>query len=101
MIFNSALTLLRNCFAEGDAGDDAALVLRRTFPDLVNMLTPMLRAQSREQIFNWITSNKILAPIALEEGFNDFVGEFIHGILHDEQPDPACALCKQKSEAKA
>ncbi|MFB3813428.1 MAG: hypothetical protein ACE14L_04890 [Terriglobales bacterium] len=94
MIFDSALTLIRNCYAEGDPGDDAALVLRRTYPDLVPLFAPMLSSKSPADVIAWAKTDKVLGPAAAEPGFADFLKEFTHGILHFETPAPGCELCQ-------
>jgi hypothetical protein len=91
MIYDSALQLIVDCFNAGDSGDDAALVVRRTFPKLAPLFVPMLTSESPESVIEWAKTNRMLSAIASDAEFPQFLREFTDGLKEEEQADAAGA----------
>ena len=68
------------CFDAGLGGDAAAAVLQRKYPQFVTMFVPLLRDRNQVMLFAQHTAP--LNQIAGEEGFGEFIDQFIQEMLN-------------------
>ena len=77
--------LVERSYEKGDLGDVAAVVVKRVMPEVVELMTPFLTDEQKQNEF--IASLPALQKLSEEEDWPEFKREFLAELLRDEDAE--------------